>query len=65
MALIAGIGATDHDDAGQFRGVGASQIDRWGLVLVSALDVQLLLGLLLYLVVSPTMARFAPISAGL
>jgi hypothetical protein len=57
IALIAGVGATviaARDTAGPG---GSARLDRWGMVLVTALDVQLLLGLLLYLVVSPNMAE--------
>src|ERR671924_1969446 len=36
---------------------GKSAADRWGLVLIIALDIQLLLGLLLYFLVSPNMAE--------
>ena len=57
IALIAGIGATvmaARDTAGPG---GTARLDRWGMVLVSVLDLQLLLGLLLYLVVSPNMAE--------
>jgi hypothetical protein len=45
LALAAGIGAT------------TTRTERWALVAMIALDVQLLLGLLLYLVVSPNMAE--------
>ena len=34
---------------------GLGRADRWGLALMTALDLQMLLGLLLYLVLSPTM----------
>jgi hypothetical protein len=44
LALAAGIGTT------------ATRTEKWALVTMIALDVQLLLGLLLYLVVSPNMA---------
>ena len=57
IALIAGVGATImtmRDSAGV---VGASRVERWGFILVTALDVQLLLGLILYLVVSPNMVE--------
>jgi len=55
IALVAGIGATlatlrDTDPS------SAARTDRWGLAFVTSLDIQLLLGLLLYLVVSPNMA---------
>jgi hypothetical protein len=54
-ALAAGIGATIF----AIRGSGPSgnnKLERWGMAFVSALDLQLLLGLLLYLVISPNMA---------
>jgi hypothetical protein len=57
IALIAGVGATIMTMRDSSGGAGASRIDRWGFVLVTALDVQLLLGLLLYLVVSPNMVE--------
>ena len=52
IALVAGFGAT----LAAVRGSGLSKpssAERWGLVLMMALDIQLLLGLLLYLVLSP------------
>jgi hypothetical protein len=54
VVLIAALGAlvaAYRDDA---PGAGRSS-DRWGLALVSAVDLQMLLGLLLYFVVSPMM----------
>ena len=53
-ALVGGVGATIAalDRAGASR---PGRADRWGLVLMMALDIQMLLGLLLYLVVSPNM----------
>jgi hypothetical protein len=54
VALLSGIGATFfamRDTAGSGR------LDRWGMIFVSALDLQMLLGLLLYLFVSPNMAE--------
>jgi hypothetical protein len=56
VALAAGIGATIL----AMRGSGPSgdrKLERWGMAFVSALDLQLLLGLLLYLVISPSMAE--------
>ena len=50
VALVAGVGAaaaTVTDRTGTVRA------DWWGLVLMMALDIQMLLGLLLYLVLSP------------
>jgi hypothetical protein len=54
IALIAIVGATLAVVRGKVEGNG-SLADRWGLVAVTALDIQMLLGLLLYLVVSPNM----------
>lgn len=52
VAIIAGIGAT----LGALRSRGDDRgADLWALVFMTTLDVQLLLGLLLYLVVSPNM----------
>jgi len=58
IALGAGVGATFA--AVTWRPAAAdvskvSRVDLWGLFLIIALDVQMLLGLLLYLVVSPNM----------
>jgi hypothetical protein len=54
-ALVAGVGATmaAFTDRAQTAGVGRA--DRWGLALMATLDLQMLLGLLLYLVLSPMM----------
>jgi heme A synthase len=54
VALVAGVGATLA--AVVDRGDG-SRAERWGLALMSALDLQMLLGLLLYLVLSPFTAE--------
>src|SRR3954467_12972571 len=54
VALIAGVGATFAAVRGQVQGE-RSLADRWGLVAMMTLDIQMLLGLLLYLVVSPNM----------
>jgi len=35
-------------------------VDRWGLAFMASLDLQMLLGLLLYLVLSPTTAAIFP-----
>jgi len=54
IALIAGIGATllaFTERSANARG----RTDAWGLAFVTSLDIQLLLGLLLYLVLSPNM----------
>jgi hypothetical protein len=54
VALVAAVGATFAAVRGQVQGE-RSLADRWGLVAMMTLDIQLLLGLLLYLVVSPNM----------
>jgi hypothetical protein len=54
FALVAVIGATLAAVTGRVRGEH-SAADRWGLFAMMALDIQMLLGLLLYLVVSPNM----------
>jgi hypothetical protein len=60
IALVAGVAATvatmatPRDRSGPS---GTSRADRWGFALMMTLDVQMLLGLLLYLVVSPNMAE--------
>ena len=52
IALIAGFGAT-LAAANDSHLKANSRADRWGLILMMALDIQMLLGLLLYLVLSP------------
>ena len=54
LALAAGIGATVAA-LNQDKSAGVDRADRWGLALVISVDIQLLLGLLLYFVVSPNM----------
>ena len=57
VALVAGVGATMTalvDRTGTDR---PGRADMWGFALMMALDVQLLLGLLLYLVLSPFTAE--------
>src|SRR5438034_8441829 len=54
VALVAVVGATLAAVTGRVRGE-RSPADRWGLAAITALDIQMLLGLLLYLVVSPNM----------
>jgi hypothetical protein len=56
IALVAVIGALFATVRGKVEG-SQSVADRWGLIAMMALDIQLLLGLLLYLVVSPNMAE--------
>ena len=50
VALVAGVGATFSAliDSGDF-----SRSERWGLALTTAVDLQMLVGLVLYLVLSP------------
>ena len=54
IALVAGVGATMAAMRGKVEGA-TSLADRWGLVAMMALDIQMLLGLLLYFVLSPNM----------
>jgi len=56
FAIIAVVGTTFAAVMGRVQSEN-SPADRWGLFAMTALDVQLLLGLLLYLVVSPNMAE--------
>jgi hypothetical protein len=60
LALVAGFGATlaalrETGDGSVADTAAGRASDLWGVILVTALDVQLLLGLLLYFVVSPNM----------
>lgn len=55
IAIVAGFGATLA--AANTARSANSRAERWGLALMVALDIQLLLGLLLYLVLSPVIAR--------
>jgi len=54
FALVCGFGAALAAIMGRVQSEN-SPADRWGLFLMIALDLQMLLGLLLYLVVSPNM----------
>ena len=54
IALVAVVGTTLAAIRGKVSG-SDSLADRWGMVAMTALDLQLLLGLLLYFVVSPNM----------
>jgi hypothetical protein len=54
LALVAAVGTTFAAVRGQVHG-DRSAADRWGLIAMAALDTQMLLGLLLYLVISPNM----------
>ncbi len=56
LALIAGVAATLAALRDNTPPPAQSRADRWGLILMIALDIQLLLGLVMYLAVSPTMA---------
>ena len=56
LAIVAAMGATLAVVRGKVEG-DRSIADRWGVLLVTTLDIQLLLGLVLYLVVSPNMAE--------
>src|SRR5688500_11690950 len=75
-AIVAGVAATimaftSRPAAGNQVAPGrtepaAGQADRWGLIFMIALDLQLLLGLLLYFAVSPTTrAIFADFGAAM
>jgi len=57
LALIAGVVATFAALSDRTAPPARSRADVWGLILMIALDTQLLLGLLLYFVVSPNMAE--------
>ena len=54
IALVAAVGTTLAAVRGKVEGA-SSLADRWAMVAMMVLDVQLLLGLLLYFVVSPSM----------
>jgi hypothetical protein len=54
IALVAIVGATLAVVRGKVEGT-SSVADRWGLLAMMALDIQMLIGLILYLVVSPNM----------
>jgi hypothetical protein len=56
VAIVAVIGATLAALRGRTRGID-SGADRWGLIAMVALDVQMLVGLILYFVLSPFTAR--------
>jgi hypothetical protein len=57
LALFAGVAATIAVSRDASSRGPTSQSDRFGVIFTAALDVQLLLGLLLYFVVSPNMAE--------
>ena len=54
IALIAAVGTTMAALRGKVEGPD-SLVDRWGMIAMMVLDTQLLLGLLLYFVLSPNM----------
>jgi hypothetical protein len=56
LALIAGVGATLAALRGKVDGTN-SLADRWALFAMTALDIQMLLGLILYFVLSPFTAE--------
>lgn len=56
VALVAGVAATVAAATGRPTRGAPDRADRWGLILMIALDLQLLLGLALYLSLSPTTA---------
>jgi hypothetical protein len=53
IALVAGVGAIATTAADRSTTIRTGRADLWGLALMVALDIQMLLGLLLYLVLSP------------
>lgn len=53
VALVAGIAATVTAVSDKSASSAPGRADLWGLVLMTILDIQMLLGLLLYLVLSP------------
>ena len=55
VALLAGVAATIAALADNTPPPAPSRADRWGLILMITLDIQMLLGLALYFVLSPTM----------
>ncbi len=55
VALVAGVASTFTALTDKSDAEPRSRADMWGLVLMMALDIQMLIGLLLYLVVSPNM----------
>ena len=53
VALVAAVGAIATTAADRSPTIRTGRADMWGLALMIALDIQMLLGLLLYLVLSP------------
>jgi hypothetical protein len=56
VALVAGVAATIAAVRTDTAVAGKTRADRWGLVLMITLDIQLLLGLAMYFALSPVMA---------
>lgn len=57
IALVAGVAATFTSFSDRSSPTGQGRADMWGLVFMAILDLQMLLGLLLYLVLSPFTAE--------
>ena len=55
VALLAGVAATIAALRDNSAPPAASRADKWGLILMITLDIQLLLGLVMYLALSPMM----------
>jgi hypothetical protein len=64
VALIAGVAATISALRETTPSTGQTRADRWGLILMATLDLQMLLGLVMYLAISPTMAAIRDNFAG-
>ena len=56
VALVAGVAATLAAVRSDTAPPGKTRADRWGLILMITLDIQMLLGLVMYFAVSPVMA---------
>ena len=55
-AVVAGLAATVLAFTSRSEAPGPTRVDRWGLIYLITLDIQLLLGLLLYFALSPNTA---------
>jgi hypothetical protein len=64
VALVAGVAGTISALRDTTPSKGPSRADRWGLILMATLDTQMLLGLVMYFAVSPTMAAIRENFAG-
>jgi hypothetical protein len=64
VALIAGVAATISALRDTTPSKGPTRADRWGLILMGTLDTQMLLGLVMYLAISPTMTAIRENFAG-